>query len=139
MEPEKLPAILISINDMEDEPLEVLHEEKYLDVLRIWFSDIDKEIDDESVKLMSKNDAREILEFVTKYVDKATMIVVHCAAGISRSAAVAAALSLLIQGTEGAYYANRQYYPNIWVKTLLIRTALEESYITQISLKLGRE
>jgi predicted protein tyrosine phosphatase len=133
--PDESPAILISINDVEDDvennPTKFIHEDCYLDILRLTFSDCDREFPDydKPIKLMNKLHAKQILEFVEKYINDVSLIVVHCAAGVSRSAGVAAALSLLIEGNEGLYYSGREYHPNIHVKTLIIRYALENNYL----------
>ncbi len=50
----------------------------------------------------------------------ATRLVCHCEAGISRSAAVAAAASILLNGNEGIFAAP-PYHPNSHVKCLVLR------------------
>jgi predicted protein tyrosine phosphatase len=56
-------------------------------VLKLRFHDIDKQW--QNYVMMSVDQARELLEWVEKNEEKLTGIVVHCEAGISRSAAVA--------------------------------------------------
>jgi predicted protein tyrosine phosphatase len=128
-EPTIHPALLISISSINDTFIE--HADKYLDILRLKFHDIDREFP--GMKLINEEDAIKILDFVNKYIDQAKFIVVHCNAGIPRSSGVAAALSLLIQSTEGDYYSNRTYYPNIAVKSLIVRTAINKGYLGQLN------
>ena len=65
------------------------------------------------LKLFTSKDADDILNFVDYYKSKVNLIVVHCEAGISRSAGVAGVLSLIYNGTDEYYFKN--YLPNILV------------------------
>lgn len=76
--------IIISIND----PLSIANlKEGWLDILPLTFNDINIKIDDYLV--FNKDDAGKIIDFVEKYKEEGSVIIVHCYAGISRSAAVA--------------------------------------------------
>lgn len=68
--------------------------------------------------------ARKILEFVNAHCAKANLIVCHCQAGLSRSAAVCAALSKIINNRDDMYFANK--IPNI----LVYASILEEYFLT---------
>ena len=61
--------------------------------------------------LFNEEDAKGILHFVDTYKKEVDLIVVHCEAGISRSAGVASALSLILNGTDDYYF--KHYLPNI--------------------------
>lgn len=56
-------------------------------ILRLQFED-----DDNGPNIITENDATKIINFVNKWQDWVSEIIVHCEAGISRSAGVAAAL-----------------------------------------------
>lgn len=86
---------LISINEPDHEYAKIHDEVTGLkawdDVLRIAFWDITKRIPDlrfinEWVEPMTEEQGKEIAEFIKKHSDAS--IIVHCMAGISRSAAV---------------------------------------------------
>ncbi len=65
------------------------------------------------IQLFTDNDARIILDFVQDCRIDIDLIVVHCEAGISRSAGVAGALSLIYNGSDEYYF--HRYLPNIFV------------------------
>lgn len=109
---------VISITDGKDNNVEFVEDINRLDVLNLKFSDLDKPIGD--YKLFSENDAKEIIQFVEKYFDKVDFFLVHCHAGISRSAGCAAALSKIYNNTDKFYFESGKYVPNMLVyKTIL--------------------
>lgn len=59
------------------------------DVLQLAFHDIDADEPEGPYVLMSEDDARRIVAFVEQVAPKIDVLMVHCRAGISRSAAVA--------------------------------------------------
>ena len=69
-------------------------------------------------------DGKKIIEFINAYVDKVNKIVVHCEAGISRSAGVCAALMQIINGNDFEVFNNPRYCPNM----SCYRTVLEAYY-----------
>ncbi|MDY0198974.1 MAG: dual specificity protein phosphatase family protein [Tenuifilaceae bacterium] len=76
--------IIISIN----EPLSITNlKEGWLDILPLTFEDLDIRLND--YLIFNNDDAKQIIDFVEKYENQASTIIVHCHAGISRSAAVA--------------------------------------------------
>lgn len=76
---------VISISERDGEPAK-LHEEWH-SILRLEFHDIDKA--QEPYDLFSGEQAMQIIRFVDDHASKVRGILVHCRAGISRSAAVA--------------------------------------------------
>jgi len=70
----------------------VLHDNSWLDVLRLEFDDVDpSHMNPQQAamfRLFNEEDAAKIIEFLQKYSDVVEDAVVHCEAGISRSAAV---------------------------------------------------
>jgi len=56
------------------------------------------------IKLFNDENAKTILDFVETYKKGIDFIVVHCEAGISRSAGVAGALSLIYNGTDKEFF-----------------------------------
>ena len=58
-----------------------------LDWTRLEFHDIDKP--ESGMVLFSENMARQIIDFVERIKDTKSLLIVHCNAGVSRSAAVA--------------------------------------------------
>lgn len=85
-----------------------------LNALNIEFSDITKEYTEESVKLMTLEDGKIIHDFVESLDERVERLIVHCYAGASRSAAVAAAISKIKFGNDDIYF-NGNYSPNMYV------------------------
>ena len=94
-------AAIISISSSEDHPALLPNN---IENLRLWFDDI---YDDEdgmkftdifdghiyTMKAMDDNQAKQIVHFAKKiYNNDCELLIVHCAAGISRSAGVAIAI-----------------------------------------------
>lgn len=88
------------------------------DILNLCFSDADspssrdvygKEVS--ALDLMQKEDALRVREFVANHENET--IIVHCDAGISRSAGVAAAILKAYNGDDSAIFDNPRYQPNM--------------------------
>ena len=82
-----------------------------IDICEVQFFDLDNTY---PIKkgLMEFKDAKKITEFVSYYKDK--IIIVHCDAGQSRSAGVAAALSKYYNNDDSEYFDNPHFTPNMW-------------------------
>ena len=76
------------------------------------------------IKVFDESYAKQILDFVKKYEEFVDLIVVHCEAGISRSAGVAGALSLILNGEDQYYFDN--YLPNVLVYRKIINVAVKK-------------
>jgi predicted protein tyrosine phosphatase len=113
--------VLISITETSSEKGTLRVPSCCKDVLYLQFHDIDK--DRENLTLFSRKHAKEILEFFNKYKNKTKNIIIHCTAGISRSAGVAAALYRIYYGENDTNYWS-SFMPNM----LVYRTILREYY-----------
>jgi hypothetical protein len=71
--------------------------------------------------LFSNAQAVQIVDFVERIKDKVNGILIHCEAGVSRSAAVAAAIELMLNGSSDRIFNDRRYSPNLYVYTKLIQ------------------
>lgn len=61
---------------------------------------------------MSDQQAKDIISFVKLYFGRVDYFIIHCEAGQSRSAGVAAALSRWIEGEDWEYFLDPKYTPN---------------------------
>lgn len=126
--------LLISINNPNEETH--IHNNRYCkDILKVNFLDIE-DIDNNEV-YFDRSIARDILNFIDKNCTDVDTIVVHCGTGISRSVAVASALSKIINHKDDnifsygipnmlvyitlldEYFSNRNLdteWHNIWYK-----------------------
>lgn len=115
---EDRPHIVISISDPETTPPNLPDNENRLGLLRLQFYDLDhtkglSQLLRERVKdsLFTEGQAKQVLRFFREfYPTKAQVVIVNCEAGISRSAAIAAALCKIGVGHDHLYF--RKYIPN---------------------------
>jgi len=80
------------------------------------------------IKVFDESYAEQILEFVSTYALDVGLIVVHCEVGISRSAGVASALSLIYNGEDQYYFDH--YLPNMLVYRKIINMAVKKGFFT---------
>ena len=78
----------------------------------------------DGIVLFDEKMAKHILFFVESFKLDTNMIVVHCEAGISRSAGVAAALSLILNKTDQYYFDH--YCPNMLVYRKILNEYFKE-------------
>lgn len=109
-----LPWAAISISERQHPELS---KENRIGLLQVKFHDIDFASD--NYITFNKNHAQQILDFAKNIWDKADILLVHCEAGLSRSAATAAALSKIYFGTDEEFF-KYPYTPNM----LIYRTIL---------------
>lgn len=91
------------------------------DVLFLEFDDLDQPaviLGGLKCKLFSPEDATAIIEFYAKHVIYPEYVIVHCDAGISRSPAVAAALTKMSGHADHDFF--KRYLPNRRVYSLLL-------------------
>lgn len=93
-----------------------------IDICPVHFFDLDNTY---PIKkgLMEYRDAKKIVDFVSRYKDK--IIIVHCDAGQSRSAGVAAALSKYYNNDDSEYFDNPRFTPNMWCYKLMLNALME--------------
>lgn len=111
-----IPWAVISIADSESEYAK-LSDDNRIGLLQVAFCDIDNLIS--GYKRMNQEDAVKILTFMDEVWDKADLLLIHCEAGVSRSAAVGAAISRIKLGHDGGYF--NTHHPNRWVYSRLLK------------------
>jgi predicted protein tyrosine phosphatase len=90
--------------------------------LQLAFADI---LSPDDPRAFKREHAHRILDFVGGIWDKVDLLMVHCEAGVSRSPAVAAAISQIYLGTDGTFFMPHLYQPNQLVYDMLLETAWE--------------
>jgi hypothetical protein len=79
---------------------------------------------------MCTADADDIAQFAYDIYDshliEADEVWIHCEGGVSRSAAVAAAISKHFFGDDMWVFSNPAYYPNMWVNKLVTEALGDE-------------
>lgn len=116
------PCMVISITNSQDEEAVISDKENQKAILRLKFDDIGSPQKD--LVLFNEGHAEQILAFVNEWKKEVKVIVVHCEAGISRSAGVAVALALFLGEDDTPYYAP-PLYPNSHVKSTIMRAIMK--------------
>lgn len=114
----KVPHIVISISGEDANETLVPPNQFRRAILHLKFDDV-SDIDGRYL-FFTREQASEILEFVNKHVVNVQLIVVQCHAGLSRSVAVASALSKIINYTDDAIFTRG--IPNMFVYTTILDT-----------------
>lgn len=115
MDPDPVDTVVISIT----EPGRKARLPKFHDMLRLEFQDYDSNRKHpEDAVLFTSTMAARVARFARKHRDTSKNILVHCAAGISRSGAIADALLEAFQEYEDRGWKR---YPNGHVKSLMKR------------------
>jgi len=124
------PYIVISITSPYSPEAKIEVKDSLIAMLRLSFHDWDakdKELIEQKDTLEAKRMiyfnsgmAREILLFVLCYIKNVNLIVVHCEAGISRSAGCAGAVAKIFNGDDSFYF--KHYLPNMLVYDTIIKT-----------------
>ena len=117
----KVPYIMIRITSPDSDFLEVQNAELQKDVLFLKFYDLDKPLGNDKYDrfLFTGKQANQIIDFVQEYKDVG-LIIIHCDAGVSRSAGVAAALSKIINGSDFEFFNSGLYRPNMRVYRFIL-------------------
>lgn len=128
------PHIIISINSPGQEPARIRTNNATLGRVNLFFWDLDqrpaaghveyegKQYDFNDIpeeELCQPADAVKVIDLVLAHPE-AKQIVVHCRAGVSRSAAVAAALHKVLNGSDEPIFGSRRYRPNMRVYRMLL-------------------
>jgi len=101
-------CIVISIN-CPNNPTEIKNE-NIIDILKLEFHDI--ETPKENLVAMSVADGFKIKEFIEKYKNTVDSIIIHCTAGISRSAGIGCAIAMYLNGSDDYLWASGNYIPS---------------------------
>ena len=119
------PHIWISIygNEVWEKPAELPANEHRKAELFLQFDDVTAPAHARTP--MNEEQAKQIVGFVDEWKDKVSLICVNCEAGISRSAATAAALSLWLNGNHSGIVEGNGFFPNSHVQKGILN-AIEE-------------
>lgn len=109
-----VPYAVISIRGASDKSdVELKDSIRRRGVLPLKFDDVEA---DKGRGIFRDKHIQWITDFVNEHKDKVDLFIVHCEAGISRSSAVAAALSLWLNGTDEPFVTgcgpNGRFFPN---------------------------
>jgi predicted protein tyrosine phosphatase len=109
-------TMVISITNEQDWPrLPPVKLEEY-----VMLSFYDNDGPDSCTPCMTRGQAKRVVSTFMACKDKLTHLLINCDAGISRSAGMAEAFSLLVYGKDYYYTCDRIPAPNAWVKRLTL-------------------
>ena len=116
-------SVVISINSVYEDyaNIEITNDNNIRDILFLKLDDTDME----SPLAINKLDALKIKTFITKHKD-IPEIIVHCGAGQSRSAGVAAAILKYMYNDDTQIFNNKRYTPNMRCYRLVLETLMEK-------------
>ena len=118
----KKDCVFISITDPELHKNDFAKNPHIKAILHLAFDDVDgfqgKMLSND--KPMTLMQAREIANFVLEWKDKVDLIVVHCEAGISRSAGVCAAIMKYLTNDDMPIFDNYHFCPNMFCYRLVL-------------------
>ena len=80
-------------------------------ILKLKFDDVER--DSKDLHCITKEDAENIVKFVNKNKSKVDKFIVHCEAGVSRSAGVGAAIMKALNGDDWVVFNNPIMCPNM--------------------------
>ena len=116
-------TVMISIStpgiDYWDEPF-ISPENKIRGILRLCFDDVDTP---DRGQCMVEKDAQLVAEFLRMHPEKD--VIVHCDAGMSRSAGVAAAILKWATGNDRSIFKDHWYHPNMLCYRLTLNSLME--------------
>ena len=106
------PTIVISIDDKGFTPTPLdIDNPAIVGILKVSFEDVDEDQENTSTA-MTNEDATAIVEFVRHYLPLKPEILIHCAAGVNRSAGVAAAIHRWLNGDDAPVMDSPYRRPN---------------------------
>ena len=111
-------CVIISINDTFIEANKFNNNPKIKSVCSLFFNDVEGR----ETGHMVREDADKIIEFVNNNLNDVDEIIVHCGAGVSRSAGVCAALMLILTGDDSAIFNDNRYRPNMHCYRLVLES-----------------
>ena len=138
--------VIVSIHDVDDDPAFDVKDSKTLLKLKdsciVAFDDVECDNEYPNAKAMDMKDADKIISFATDHLDEiitnSKTFYVQCTGGVSRSPAVAAALSVIMDLDDWWVFNNGKFSPNRYVYETLLNTAGVKQNKTIIDYKFNK-
>lgn len=133
-------CVIVSINDTGHTTN--FHKNKHIkDILSLTFDDLTFDID--GYILFNKSMGEEIKYFVDNYKQNINHFIVHCTAGISRSAAVGFIITKYLNGDDSCLFRKGRYVPNKLIYEIMSNifglVYNEEDFNDKLNLKYSRK
>lgn len=114
-------CVIVSINDKADVRNNFHNNSNIKAICSLFFDDVEGD----EPNCMTRDDADKIIGFVNQYINDTNdieEIIVHCGAGVSRSAGVCAALMLILTGDDSDIFNNPKFCPNMHCYRLVLES-----------------
>ena len=98
-------------------------------VLKLKFDDVERDYKNEHC--ITKEDAENIVKFVNKNKNKVDKFIVHCEAGVSRSAGVGAAIMKALNGDDWDVFKNPLKCPNMKCYRTVLNAFIDAGYFDE--------
>ena len=98
-------------------------------VLKLKFDDVERDYKNEHC--ITKEDAENIVKFVNKNKSKVDKFIVHCEAGVSRSAGVGAAIMKALNGDDWDVFKNPLKCPNMKCYRMVLNAFADAGYFDE--------
>lgn len=98
-------------------------------VLKLKFDDVERDYKNEHC--ITKEDAENIVKFVNKNKNKVDKFIVHCEAGVSRSAGVGAAIMKALNGDDWDVFKNPLMCPNMKCYRMVLNAFINAGYFDE--------
>lgn len=123
----KEPTLIISIRDFKDpdKARVSIKNENIKGIVFLNFDDVEE--NDRYYSCITDEDAKKICEAVNEMKDFVTQIIIHCEAGVSRSAGVAAAIGKYLNGDDMFIFGAPRFSPNITCYRKVLNTFMNEN------------
>lgn len=126
-------SVVISITDKrgDDADFIISKENGVRDILRLKFNDEELRIhtrygDKENADAITLEQAEQIAVFVKRWVAKVDIMIIHCEAGVSRSAGCAGAILKYFYNDDTQIFNNSYYCPNMSVYRMVIEALISD-------------
>lgn len=119
------PTIIISITDPDKDINVFAKNPNLVSVCRVSFDDTEPDVLLKGEVLMTAKDASKIKDFIMAYKDTVEQIIVHCEAGISRSAGTCAAIMKYMTGDDSQIFNSRRFCPNMHCYRLTLNALMD--------------
>lgn len=111
-------TIIISIASIDEDKNNFADNDNIVDILYLFFDDVEKN----EPNHITVDDANKIIAFINKYKDSNVELIVHCGAGVSRSAGVCAAIMKIVNGNDFPIFDNPRFCPNMTCYRTILET-----------------
>lgn len=115
-------TVIISITDVDSDNNRFNRQSNIVGICEVKFDDVEKG----EKNCITKNDAQKIVDFMKRHEDVPN-VVVHCEAGVSRSAGCCAALMYIYNGSDMEIFSNPRFCPNMTVYRTVLNAFMGEN------------